>query len=355
MNTTPTLPAEWADQSAVMLTWPHPGSDWDDQLEEVEQLYLEISHHITRRQALLVVCHSESHYRRTADRMKAAKIRGERVHFAIAPSNDSWARDHGPLTVLGPGGPQLLDFQFNGWGAKYPYELDNLISPTLFKSGIFGNTTGRSVALVLEGGALETDGQGTLLATRSSILDKRRNPALNQQQVESQLASQLGFRRFLWLAHGHLSGDDTDGHIDTLVRFADPATLIHVTAQPDDPDFPELEAMVSELKAFRQADGEPYRLLALPPPPACLGDNGERLPASYANFLIINDAVLLPVYGGPGDAQAQEVLQQAFPGREIIPVNCLPLIRQHGSLHCITMQFPAQLRLHRSESVRAAG
>jgi len=349
------LPAEWAEQSAVMLTWPHPGGDWDDQLEEIERLYLEISHHITRHQALLLVCHSESHCRLTRDRISGAQIPLERILFVIAPSNDSWARDHGPLTVLGPDGPQLLDFQFNGWGGKYPYELDNLISPTLFKSGVFGDTTGRSVSLVLEGGAIETDGQGTLLATRSSILDRRRNPAFNQQQVESLLTSQLGFRRFLWLEHGHLSGDDTDGHIDTLVRFADPTTLLHVTAQPEDPDYPSLQAMIDELRAFRQADGTPYRLLALPPPPACLGSDGERLPASYANFLIINDAVLLPVYGGPGDEQAVAVLKTAFPQREIIPVNCLPLIRQHGSLHCITMQFPAQVKLHSIEPVQAAG
>lgn len=349
------LPAEWAEQSAVMLTWPHPGGDWDDQLEEIEQLYLEISRHITRHQALLLVCHSVPLYHLIRDRVTAAQLPRERIHFVIAPSNDSWARDHGPLTVLGPDGPQLLDFQFNGWGGKYPYELDNLISPTLFKSGIFGDTKGRSVSLVLEGGAIETDGQGTLLATCSSVLDRRRNPALDKQQVESLLASQLGFSRFLWLQHGQLAGDDTDGHIDTLVRFSDPATLIHVTVAPDDPDYPEVVAMTDELKALRRADGSPYRLIALPPPPVCLGSDGERLPASYANFLIINDAVLLPVYGGPGDEQARAVLEQAFPEREIIAVNCLPLIRQHGSLHCITMQFPAQVNLLGIDPVQATG
>lgn len=345
MNSTTVLPAEWAPQSAVMLTWPHPGSDWDNQLDSVEQLYLEISRHITRHQGLLVVCHSEAHYRATAGKMMDRNIPKQRLHFAIAPSNDSWARDHAPLTVLGPDGARLLDFQFNGWGGKYPHELDNRISSTLLGNGIFGHTPGHPVPLVLEGGAIETDGQGTLLATRSSILDRHRNSALDQRQVESLLSSELGFRHFLWLDHGHLTGDDTDGHIDTLVRFADPGTLLHVTARPDDPDYPEVEAMIRELETFRQPNGDPYRLLALPPPPPCHSEEGERLPASYANFLIINGAVLLPVYGLETDAQACTLLGEAFPGREVIPVNCLPLIRQHGSLHCITMQFPEPVEL----------
>lgn len=349
------LPAEWFPQSAVMLTWPHAGGDWDDQFEAIESVYLEISRHITRYQALLVVCHSATHYRETAQNLATAEISTERLYFAIAPSNDSWARDHAPLSVVGPEGARLLDFQFNGWGNKYPFELDNLISPTLFKSGIFAGSRERSVDLVLEGGAIETDGQGTLLATRSSILDNNRNPALNPQQVESLLSSQLGFNRFLWLNHGQLTGDDTDGHVDTLVRFTDPGTLLHVTAQPDDPDYPELQAMIGELEAFRQANGKPYRLLALPPIAPCHSAHGERLPASYANFLIINGAILLPVYGVDADNQAQELLQQAFPEREVIAVNCLPLIHQHGSLHCITMQFPEQVRLCRIDPMQTAG
>lgn len=343
------LPAEWAPQSAVLLTWPHPESDWAEHLDEVDEVYLAISQQISRFESLLIVCHSAEHQREIDRKLAAAGISRDHLHYAVAPSNDSWARDHAPLTCLDRhGAARLFDFQFNGWGGKYPATLDNRINQTLFDRGLFGDTAFRSLPLVLEGGALETDGQGTLLATRSSILTDSRNPSLNQEQVEEQLSSALGFDRFLWLEHGHLSGDDTDGHIDTLVRFSDPATLLYVTAGKDDPDYPGLSAMAGELAAFRQRNGEPYELVALPPISPFFSESGQRMPASYANFLIINGAVLLPVYNCPTDREAIDTLQVCFPDRQIIPVNCLPLIRQNGSLHCITMQFPAQLQFRRT-------
>nr|WP_275097549.1 agmatine deiminase family protein [Sedimenticola hydrogenitrophicus] len=344
------LPAEWANQSAIMLTWPHRQTDWADHLAEVDQVYLAISRQVTRFQRLLIVCQNERHHKLISGKLAAAGIAPERLHFAIAPSNDSWARDHAPLTCIGEKGALLLDFQFNGWGGKYPAELDTRINQQLFRAGVFAATEQRSVPLVLEGGAVETDGLGTLLATRSSVLTRSRNPDLTADQVESILSQQLGFDRFLWLEHGHLSGDDTDGHIDTLARFADPATILYATATAEDPDYPELEAMAAELRAFRQRDGQPYRLIALPPIPPILSKQGDRLPAGYANFLIINGAVLLPVYNIPQDAAAIRALQACFPQREIIPIDCLPLIRQNGSLHCITMQFPAQVTLSPAEA-----
>lgn len=325
-----------------MLTWPHQETDWAEQLEAVDQVYLAICRQVSRFQQLLIVCNSERHQEVIVQKLADADIDAEQLRFAIAPSNDSWARDHAPLTCLGDKGALLLDFQFNGWG-KYPANLDNQINQRLFRSGIFTHTEQRTVPLVLEGGAIETDGQGTLLATRSSILTRSRNPQLTTAQIESILAEKLGFKRFLWLDHGHLSGDDTDGHIDTLARFADPATILYATATPDDPDRPELEAMAAELSKFTQRNGTPYRLVALPPIPPIKSEHGARMPAGYANFLIINGAVLLPVYNIPQDAAAIGCLQKSFPDREIIPINCLPLIRQNGSLHCITMQFPRQV------------
>lgn len=337
------LPAEWTPQSAIMLTWPHRDTDWADQLAAVDQVYLSICRQVSRFQMLLIVCNSERHQQVIRRKLEDAGIDSSALRFAIAPSNDSWARDHAPLTCIGEEGALLLDFQFNGWGGKYPANLDNQITETLFRSGVFAHIQRQPVPLVLEGGAIETDGQGTLLATRSSILTPSRNPQLKTVQVEAVLAEQLGIERFLWLDHGHLSGDDTDGHIDTLARFADPATILYSTATPDDPDYPELEAMAAELGRFRQPDGSPYRLVPLPPIPPIISADGHRLPAGYANFLIINDAVLLPVYDIPQDVEAVHCLQTHFPEREIIPINCLPLIRQNGSLHCITMQFPEQV------------
>jgi len=337
------LPAEWANQSAIMLTWPHRDTDWADQLAAVDQVYLTICRQASRFQKLLIVCNSERHQQIIVRKLTEAGIATTNLLFAVAPSNDSWARDHAPLTCIGDKGALLLDFQFNGWGDKYPADLDNRITETLFKSGVFAHTPRQLVPLVLEGGAIETDGQGTLLATRSSILTDSRNPQLTTSQVENVLAEQLGFERFLWLDHGHLSGDDTDGHIDTLARFADPATILYSTATPDDPDYPDLEAMAAQLGEFRQPDGTPYQLIPLPPIPPILSADGDRLPAGYANFLIINGAVLLPVYDIPQDGEAVRCLQAHFPEREIIPINCLPLIRQNGSLHCITMQFPEQV------------
>ncbi|WP_428622486.1 agmatine deiminase family protein [Sedimenticola sp.] len=346
------LPAEWAAQSAIMLTWPHRETDWAEYLAEVDRVYLDICQQVTRFQPLLIVCKNSHHQRVIRQKLTEAGVASHRLLFAIAPSNDSWARDHAPLSCIGDKGARLLDFQFNGWGGKYPAELDNRINQCLFQSGVFTATDYQTVPLVLEGGAVETDGEGTLLATRSSVLTQSRNPDLSPQQVESILTRQLGFKRFLWLEHGHLSGDDTDGHIDTLVRFADPATLLYATATVEDGDYPELEAMAAELRAFRRQDGSPYRLIPLPAIPPIVSDDGERLPAGYANFLIINGAVLLPVYGIEQDSAAIRCLQASFPGREIIPINCLPLIRQNGSLHCITMQFPAQVQFSRAESVQ---
>lgn len=339
------LPAEWVAQSAIMLTWPHQKTDWAEQLDSVEQVYLAITQQVIRFQSLLIVCNDTQHQQAIAEKILGHGISTEQIRFACAPSNDSWARDHAPLTRLGENGAQLLDFQFNGWGDKYPSALDNQISQSLFEAGIFKDTPYNRIPLVLEGGAIETDGQGTLLATRSSILSQSRNPALSEKAVENRLADACGFDRFLWLNHGHLTGDDTDGHIDTLARFCDPETILYVTTTADDPDFAEMEAMADELRQLRQRNNRPYTLVPLPAIPPIFDESGGRLPASYANFLIINQAVLAPVYNSPQDDNAIRCLEHHFPGREIIPIDCMPLIRQNGSLHCITMQFPEQVTI----------
>lgn len=324
-----------------MLTWPHPQSDWQTILERVEPCFVEIARQIALHEKLLITCYDAAHQQHVTRLLTAAGVAPAQVLYRTLPSNDSWARDHGPLTVLQDTRPMLLDFTFNGWGGKYPAALDNALTRQLHQSQAFGTTSLTTIDLVLEGGAIEVDGAGTLLTTRRCLLAPTRNPALDQVQIEQRLAGLLGITRVLWLDHGHLAGDDTDSHIDTLARFCSPDTIAYVQCDhPADEHYRELHAMEQELMALRTAEGKPYTLVPLPwPQPKCNAE-GQRLPATYANFLIINDAVLLPTYEDPADAVAIARLQTCFPQRTIVPIPCLPLIHQYGSLHCVTMQLP---------------
>ena len=336
------LPPEWAPQSGVMLTWPHAQSDWAPVLHAVEPVFTAITAAIARYELALIACHDESVRAQVASQLHAAGVPDARVRLYVAPANDTWARDHGPITVLCRSEPTLLDFEFNGWGGKYPCELDNLITRRLHAQGAFGDAPLETVQLVLEGGSIEVDGQGTLLTTTRCLLSSTRNPGRTRAQIETLLAALLGITRFLWLDNGYLAGDDTDSHIDTLARLCDADTIAYVACDdPADEHYAELQAMQKELQAFRTASGRPYRLVALPWPRARFDDDGARLPATYANFLIINDAVLVPVYDDPADVAALARVRSCFPGREVIGIDCLPLIYQHGSLHCVTMQLPA--------------
>ena len=335
------LPAEWAPQSAVMVTWPHPHGDWRSGLSRVDEVYAELGYHICRRQTLIVACWDRHHIEHIREQLRQRGAAMDRVRAYIARSNDSWTRDHGPITVMHDGEPMLLDFQFNGWGGKYPAELDNAITHTLYTQRAFGLAPLGQVNLVLEGGSIDSDGQGTLLTTKRCLLSPHRNPEAEQRQLEQALLDTLGAQRVLWLNYGHLEGDDTDSHIDTLARFCDPGTICYTACNdPKDSHYPTLKAMEEELKIFRTADDTPYRLMALPIPNGKYNENGLRLPATYANFLIINGAVLVPTYNDPADQIALERLSDCFPGRETIGIDCLPLIEQYGSLHCVTMQLP---------------
>ena len=348
------LPAEWEPQSGVMITWPHEDTDWGDQLQGVLVVLARIGTAVSRYQRLLSVCRSRRHAETVADRLRGSGANTGNLIYHLADSNDSWARDHGPLTTLEYDGPRLNDFVFNGWGGRFEADLDSAISQSLQAQQAFGNTRMLTRNLVLEGGAIETDGAGTLLATRSSLISERRNPGMDQRALEGVLSRWLGFERFLWLDYGHINGDDTDGHIDTLARFADPDTILHATAPPGDCDHTGLSALAGQLRTFRNRQGLPYRLVPLPFPGIHRDRHGRRLPASYANFLIINQAVLVPSYGVEQDREAQAIIQAAFPGRELVAVDCRPLIHQNGSLHCLTMQFPAQVEIVEGRGFAAA-
>lgn len=339
-DTSQHLPAEWAEQDAVMLTWPHGHGDWAPWLDKVEPVFVDIARQISRFERLLVVYFDNEHRQHIEHIFQNAQIDLSRAVLTPCRNNDTWARDHGPITVLRDGKPVLLDFTFNGWGNKFDAALDNLITTTIHQAGIFVATPIETIDMVLEGGGIELDGQGTLLTTTECLLAPTRNPHMSKQQIEQKLGALFGLNRILWLEHGYLAGDDTDSHIDTLARFCDAETIAYVGCDdPQDEHYAALKAMEQELQAFRTADGKPYRLIELPWPAAKYNEDGDRLPASYANFLIINGAVLVPTYEDAADEKCLARLRPCFPGREIIGVPCLPLIYQYGSLHCVTMQL----------------
>lgn len=331
------FPPEWYPQSAVQLTWPHEDTDWAPILDEVIPCFVAIAKEVIKREKLLIVCSDEY-----IVRSQLGDVDDSRIIFCEMDTNDTWARDHGGISVIEEGIPTVYDFVFNGWGMKFPANYDNLITRRLFEAGVFSEEVLplNMQPFVLEGGSLETDGKGTLLTTVECLASVNRNEYLGKEQLEYHLKEIFGLKRILWLENGYLAGDDTDSHIDTLARFCSEDTIAYVQCTDEtDEHFTELQEMEKELKAFTRENGKPYKLIPLP-----MADEveweGERLPATYANFLIINGAVLLPFYDSPKDEEAKAALQKAFPDREIIGINCLPLIKQHGSLHCVTMQYP---------------
>lgn len=325
------MPAEWEPQWGVQLTWPHKGTDWAPMLPEIERVYRDMAREIAARERLVVVADPQC---LLPDHLQA--------DIARIPSNDTWARDHGFITVVEDGRLTLLDFRFNGWGEKFEAAKDNAINRALFQKGILpASVYEPHLDFVLEGGSIESDGCGTVFTTEGCLMAPHRNQPLDKAEIEVRLRRWLGAERIVWLQHGHLAGDDTDGHIDTLVRVAPNDTLIYIAPPTDTSDehFAELSALQDELRQLRTLDGRPYRLLPLPLPRPIM-DEGERLPATYANYLVVNGAVLVPTYGQPDfDSEALQTIKRAFPDREMVAIDCQPVVRQHGSLHCCTMQY----------------
>ncbi len=332
---------EWHPQDAIQLTWPSPTSDWAPQLSLIEATLEAMVVAIARYQRVLIAVPSEADRARLAERFAHRGVAAERLTLVAAAADDTWARDHGPIGIERDGRVELLDYVFTGWGGKFEAGLDNTLSRRLAEAGVFAAPLA-SRELILEGGGIESDGEGTLLTTEACLLNPNRNAGLDRAAIEAHLAEDFGVQRVLWLRHGHLEGDDTDSHIDTLARFCDPRTIAYVRCDDEgDPHYAALSAMEAELKALKRADGQPYRLIPLPWPAPCFDpEDGHRLPATYANFLIINGAVLVPTYGDAADSRALSALAEAFPDRDILPIDCSVVIRQHGSLHCLTMQLP---------------
>lgn len=331
------FPAEFEPQSFVQLIFPHPQSDWAPYLEEARSTFVNIANAVARYEPCLIVC----------DDVEVVKgYFSDQTNLIFVPyqSDDTWARDCSALTVIDEeeDEPLLLDFTFTGWGGKFDASRDNAMSAAL--APVYGARM-EKIDLILEGGGVESNGAGSLLVTSECLLNPNRNAHLSKTQTEAILKKEFGVEQILWLNHGYLAGDDTDSHIDTLARFIDTDTIMYVKCDDtEDEHYEALKKMEEELMELRDMEGEPFNLIALPMCSPAYYD-GERLPATYANFLIVNDAVLLPVYNDPHDAEAIEICRKAFKERDIVPIDCSVLIRQHGSLHCVTMQFPEEVSI----------
>jgi agmatine/peptidylarginine deiminase len=335
------FPAEWEPQAAVLLAWPHEATDWAERLAAVEETYVALVAAITRFQRALI-CVADADLQTYAEaRLRSARVDMDRVRFIEVEYDDTWLRDSGPITLTCDRQFRLLDFRFTGWGGKFEASRDDRLIEALVAPDVFLASSHRPIDFALEGGAIETDGRGTLLTTWRCLHE--RHPLATRAQLQDSLCNWLMQDRVLWLDHGYLEGDDTDAHIDTLARFApDDAIVFQGCDDPDDSHFVELSAMAGEIAALRTSANHPYRLFPLPWAQT-MRDGDRRLAASYANYLILNGAVLMPAYDDPADAPAAAVLGAAYPGREIVPVPCRSLIWQNGSLHCVTMQLPEGL------------
>ena len=335
------LPAEWEPQAAVLIAWPHAGTDWAERLDAVESTYIALAAAVTRFQPLIIVVADASLRAHVTAKLQATSADLSRIRFVELPYDDTWLRDSGPITLRGGDHFQLTDFRFTGWGGKFGAEQDDALIAGLVEAGVFGSAAHKRIDWALEGGGIESDGIGTILTTWRCLV--QRHPEQSREQMSAILQESLQAKRVLWLDYGYLEGDDTDAHIDTLARFAPGDGIVYQACNdPSDVHHDELQRMGSELAALRATDGKPYTLHPLPWARPIV-DEERRLAASYANYLIVNGAVLVPAYGDAADDEAARIIGEAHPGRVVVQMPCRPLIWQNGSLHCITMQLPAGL------------
>ncbi|AKF24236.1 agmatine deiminase [Sulfurovum lithotrophicum] len=330
--------AEWERQRCVLMSFPHEHTDWYDpedpsSLNEALSPFIRIAQAIAYKEAVYIICQAK-------EKIASMFCSTRNMTFIEIPTNDTWIRDYGYISIEEDGQTKLLDFVFDGWGGKFEAELDNSVNTLLHQKGYMGITQLEHIDFILEGGSIESDGKGTILTTSQCLCNPNRNGGSTKEEAEHKLKEYLSAKRVLWLDHGYLAGDDTDGHIDTLARFTDEATIAYVQCEDsEDEHYHALKKMEEQLRSFRQQNGNPYKLVPLPMCEAKYDKEGKRLPATYANFLITNDALVFPTYSdSQNDSKAEEILRELFPGREMIPVNCLKLIEEGGSLHCSTMQ-----------------
>ncbi len=319
------LPAEWEKQKCIMITYPHKKSDWKCCLQEIEKTYIQIIKGISKYQKCLIICDDIKRVKNILD------FNQDNLIFANISTNDTWIRDYGAIDLIDKDSVVSYDFTFNGWGKKFDASLDNLVNQKLYKKNFFKNSL-KKIDFVLEGGSIDSNGDGVLLTTKKCLLNKNRNPFLSQEQIEKKLFEYFGLKKILWLKNGGLFGDDTDSHIDTLARFLNTDTICYVKCyNKDDEHYTELNKMEKEL----QQSG--FKLVPIPLPDPVFYE-GERLPATYVNFLFVNNAIILPIYNQKKDKEVIKIFRNFYPNKDIIPIDASILIREHGSIHCATMQ-----------------
>ncbi len=337
-----TMPAEWEPHEATWLSWPHKEESWPGKFEPVPAIFAELTKHLTESELVRINVADEDFAERVRVELRKANVDLSRVTFHFNPTNDAWCRDHGPIYVLRESNGQreraINDWRCNAWGNKYPpYDLDDVVPTRIaheFDETLF------TPDIVMEGGSLDVNGQGCLLTTESCLLNSNRNPHLNQAQIEQYLRDYLGVTKILWLGDG-IVGDDTDGHVDDLTRFTSADTIVTVVEEdPNDENYKPLQENYERLQMMRDQNGQPFRIVTMPMPGA-IHYEGQRLPASYANFYIANNAVLVPTYRHANDARAMAMLQSLFPTRQVVSLDCTDLIWGLGAIHCVTQQQPA--------------
>lgn len=328
------LPAEWQKQRAVLMAFPHKNSDWASDLKGALTPFIRTAQAIAYAEPVYIVCDDKE----TISEMFCST---RNMSFIEIITNDTWTRDYGYITIEEHGELKLLDFTFDGWGGKFDASLDNEVNKVLYKKGYLGTTPIETIDFVLEGGSIESDGEGTILTTTECLCNPNRNGGLTKEEVEEKLKEYLGAKRVLWLDYGYLAGDDTDSHIDTLARFVSIDTITYVQCLDEsDEHYIELKKMEEQLKSFKTFEGKAYNLVPLPMASSKFDEEGNRLPATYANFLITNGALVYPTYSVKEDKEVHEIFKRLFPDKEIIPIECSRLIEEGGSLHCSTMQIP---------------
>jgi agmatine deiminase len=333
-------PAEWEPQEAVWLSWPHKRKTWPGHFRPIPARFAELVALISRFEKVRVNL-ARPLQRRAYSLINRAKAELGNVEFFNHATDDCWCRDHGPIFVKHrmTGEVAVTDWRFNAWGRKYPaFARDNRIPAKISRALGLRRF---AVEMVLEGGSIDVNGAGLLLTTESCLLNSNRNPRLDRVQIEQRLGENLGVSGIIWLGAG-IVGDDTDGHVDDLTRFFQPDGIVTVVERDRrDPNYRPLRDNLERLQRLRTPGGGQFNIVSLPMPAPCFWRT-QRLPASYANFLIINGAVLMPAFRQPRkDAEAAEVLAACFPNREVVPVDCLELVGGLGALHCVSQQQPA--------------
>lgn len=335
------LPAEWESTGAILLSWPHENSDWAYMLDEVTECYIKIIEAIATETNVIIVAPDI-----IIPQKRLCHIEQSRIKYFEIETNDTWARDFGVITTCDNEGNFILnDFQFNGWGLKFASAKDNLITRAMIEQKAIKGLYNNCMGFALEGGSIESDGKGLLLTTSECLLSPNRNGDLSKEDIEKYLIDTFGSKKILWLDSGFLEGDDTDSHIDTLARIAPDDTIVFVgTDNKEDIHYEALLSMKQQLMQFTTLEGNAFNLIELPLPNPIYDEDGYRLPATYANFLIMEKSVIMPIYNqAQKDLLAIQIMQIAFPNHKIITVDCNALIKQHGSLHCVTMQLPKEI------------